>query len=150
MTFVLYSYVSGHWNQIKTVLSWMQILARPKNTTSKTAFILYINVLEHWNRIKNGLVSKVDFEHPTLQGKWITLGIIPQGDALGYVLLAFQAVYRANADNRMVYNNYVPNGQPVPWFRDMVWWCRDSRRQLFPSSHRPKLELWFCVVKSKG
>ena len=47
----------------------MQILARPKNTTSKTAFILYINVLEHWNRIKNGLVSKVDFEHPTLQGE---------------------------------------------------------------------------------
>ena len=45
----------------------MQILARPKNTTSKTAFILYINVLEHWNRIKNGLVSKVDFEHPTLK-----------------------------------------------------------------------------------
>ena len=48
----------------------MQILARPKNTTSKTAFILYINVLEHWNRIKNGLVLKVDFEHPTLQGEY--------------------------------------------------------------------------------
>ena len=48
----------------------MQILARPKNTTSKTAFILYINVLEHRNRIKNSLVSKVDFEHPTLQGEY--------------------------------------------------------------------------------
>ena len=41
-------------------------------------------------------------------------------------------------------------GKPVPWFRDVVWRCRDSRRQLFPSSHRPKLGLWFCVVKSKG
>ena len=49
----------------------MQILARPKNTTSKTVFILYINVLEHWNRIKNGLVLKVDFEHPTCKGKSI-------------------------------------------------------------------------------
>ena len=34
---------------------------------------------------------------------------IAQGDALGYELLAFQAVYRAN--NRMVYNNYVLNWQ---------------------------------------
>ena len=51
----------------------MQILARPKNTTSKTVFILYINVLEHWNRIKNGLVLKVDFEHPTLQGEIINI-----------------------------------------------------------------------------
>ena len=77
MTFVLYSYVSGHWNQIKTILSWMQILTRPKNTTSKTAFILYINVLKYWNRIKNGLVLKVDFEHPTCKGdiiQYISVG----------------------------------------------------------------------------
>ena len=56
----------------------MQILARPKKTTSKTAFILYINVLEHWSRIKNGLVLKVDFEHPTCRGKSIIiLALLP-------------------------------------------------------------------------
>ena len=60
----------------------MQILTRPKNTTSKTAFILYINVLKYWNRIKNGLVLKVDFEHPTCKGDRFA-SVITQGDALG-------------------------------------------------------------------
>ena len=68
----------------------MQILTRPKNTTSKTAFILYINVLKYWNRIKNGLVLKVDFEHPTLQGDWLYL-VYTQGDALGYGLVGLSA-----------------------------------------------------------
>ena len=62
----------------------MQILTRPQNRTSKTAFILYINVLKYWNRIKNGLVLKVDFEHPTLQGVEAPIEPIPQGVALGY------------------------------------------------------------------
>ena len=78
----------------------MQILARPKNTTSKTVFILYINVLEHWNRIKNGLVLKVDFEHPTLQGVSYPLHF-PPGRSLGLGAFAPSGRYYIIADNHL-------------------------------------------------